>query len=102
MEQRAAYGYQLVSANNSQMSDFHFFIINDKSINAGDDIYMSDNGSNQSIGTVVSAVQEDGNKISGLAVLRVEAAQQNQLSIGSPTGLHATVLSLPYDIPVNK
>ena len=27
-------GYQLVSANNSQMSDFHFFIINDKSINA--------------------------------------------------------------------
>ncbi len=81
---------------------YRFESANDKSINAGDDIYMSDNGSNQSIGTVVSAVQEDGNKISGLAVLRVEAAQQNQLSIGSPTGLHATVLSLPYDIPVNK
>ena len=71
-------------------------------INSGDDIYSIDGKSNQSIGNIVSAIKQGTNEYVGLAVLRIEAAQQNQLAVGAPTGAITTVKSLPYEIPTTK
>ena len=71
----------------------------DAEINPGDDIYSTASESNQAIGTIVTSTKESADKIAALAILRIEAAQQNQLAIGSPDGVPATVMPLPYDIP---
>ena len=71
----------------------------DAEINPGDDIYSTASGSNQAIGTIVTSTKESADKIAALAILRIEAAQQSQLAIGSPDGVPATVMPLPYDIP---
>ena len=71
-------------------------------INSGDDIYQTDGKSNQSIGSIVTAIKQDANKYAGLAVLRIEAAQQNQLAIGAPTGTPINIMPLPYEIPSTK
>lgn len=74
----------------------------DANISPGDDIYQTDAKSKQSIGTIVSAIKENSNKTVALAVLRIEAAQQNQLAIGSPDGIPAVIMSLPYEVPTEK
>ncbi|MFK7794255.1 MAG: folate-binding protein YgfZ [Gammaproteobacteria bacterium] len=71
----------------------------DKTINAGDDIYSQD--SDQAIGKFLSVVHEGNNKYSALAVLRIEAAKKNQLAIGSSSGNSAQIMPLPYDVPTD-
>lgn len=68
-------------------------------IKSGDDIYAADSEKNQAIGQVVSAVATNADEFTALAVLRVEAAENNQLAIRSLTGPKAEVMSLPYEIP---
>lgn len=87
---------------NASRRMFRIEISTDKTINPGDDIYQSESDSNQAIGSVVSAIKEDADKFAGLAVLRIEAAQQNKVSIGSPAGIPATIMSLPYEVPTEK
>ena len=74
----------------------------DQEINPGDDIYQSESDSNQAIGSVVSAIKENAEKFAGLAILRIEAAQQNKILVGSPTGIPATIMPLPYEVPTEK
>ena len=74
----------------------------DTEINPGDDIYLTATEPNQAIGNIVTAIKESTDKIAALAVLRIEAAQQNKLAIGSPDGIPATVMPLPYDIPTEQ
>lgn len=87
---------------NASRRMYRIEVSTDKAINPGDDIYQSESDSNQAIGSVVSAIKEDADKFAGLAVLRIEAAQQNKVSIGSPTGIPATIMSLPYEVPTEK
>ena len=68
-------------------------------LKCGDDIYAADSEKNQAIGQVVSAIATNEEEITALAVLRVEAAENNQLAISSLTGPKAEVMSLPYEIP---
>ena len=74
---------------------------NNDEISAGDDIYQTDSESNQSIGKIVATVREDDNKLAGLAILRIESAQQ-LLAVGSPTGSSLRILSLPYEVTTGK
>ncbi len=71
-------------------------------VNPGDDIYLTALESKQAIGNIVTSIKESADKIAALAVLRIEAAEQNQLAIGSPEGIPATVMPLPYDIPTEQ
>ncbi|MEM8843754.1 MAG: hypothetical protein AAGB35_01815 [Pseudomonadota bacterium] len=66
-------------------------------LNAGDDVYSS--GSEQSIGKLVSAVKENDQQYSGLAVIRIEAVQKNELSVHSGQGSRIEIMPLPYQVP---
>lgn len=68
-------------------------------IKTGDDLYASDSDKNQAIGKVVSAVSTGTRGVTALAVMRVEAAENNKLAISSATGPKVEVMSLPYEIP---
>ena len=81
---------------------YRFESANDDGIKPGDEIFMSNGDSKQAIGSVMSVVRETKEKLVGLAVLRIEAAQQNQLAIGSPQGIALVIKPLPYEIPDKK
>lgn len=68
-------------------------------IKTGDDIYASDSEKNQAIGKVVTAITTGTQGVTALAVLRVEAAENNKLAISSSTGPEVKIMSLPYEIP---
>lgn len=80
---------------------YRFSVVSDTDINPGDKLYRTDSDNSQAIGNVVSVVQEDTTLYSGLAVLRVEAAQ-HKISLTSPEGTQIKLLTLPYAIPANK
>ncbi|MEM7304468.1 MAG: folate-binding protein [Pseudomonadota bacterium] len=66
----------------------------------GDDVYTS--GSEQSIGKIVSAVQENSEHNIGLAVIRIDAVLENKLSVRSTNGSHLDILPLPYNVPLEQ
>lgn len=66
-------------------------------VKAGDNIYKQD--SDQAIGKVMTVVALENNNYSALAVLRIEAAKQDALYIGSTSGSTAQIMPLPYDVP---
>lgn len=71
----------------------------DEPVNISDDIYTQ--GSDQAIGKIMSVINEHDKMYSGLAVLRIEAAKNNQLAIGSASGNSVRIVPLPYDVPTD-
>jgi len=82
---------------NANRRMFRVSVEQNEPISIGDDIYTQ--GSDQPIGKFVSVIKENGNNFTGLAVLRIEAANKNQLAIGSASGNSVQIMPLPYDVP---
>jgi folate-binding protein YgfZ len=71
----------------------------DSEINIGDEIYSE--GSEQPVGKFLSVIKQSENSYTGLAVLRVEAANKGQLVTVSPSGKNLYVKPLPYEVPTD-
>lgn len=87
---------------NASRRMYRFETQSEEELQPGENVYRTDLDNDQSIGSVVSAIKQNDDTIAGLAVLRIEAAQQNQLAIGSPSGMVANLKPLPYEIPTEK
>lgn len=69
----------------------------EQEVNAGDSIYSSD--SNQEIGKLLSTVEVSEHKYTGLAVLRIEAAKNQTLSLSKDKQEIINIMDLPYNVP---
>ncbi len=66
-------------------------------LRAGDDLFTDD--SKQAIGKFLTVTHTHDNHYQGLAVLRVDAAQQGHLLTSPENGDKVTVMDLPYPVP---
>lgn len=68
----------------------------ESNLQAGDSIYSSDD--NKEIGKLITTVNISESKNEGLAVLRIEAAE-NSLPLKTKHGNEVKIIPLPYDVP---
>jgi len=79
---------------------FRVEVDSDQTLQAGDSIYSTK--THQEVGKFVTTVKVSDNKYQGLAVLRIEAANDHDLSIDKETLQTVLIMDLPYKIPTEN
>ena len=81
---------------NANRRMFRVQVKSSTTVQAGDDLYTAQ--SSQAIGKFLTVIKVAEDKYDALAVLRIEASQENSLSTSLENGGNVNVSSLPYDV----
>lgn len=84
---------------NANRRMFRVDTVSEKELHAGDEIFSS--SSEQAIGKFLTVTKTGNNQYHGLAVLRVDAAKQADLSTAATQGQTVNIMNLPYDVPTD-